>query len=186
MPTYPTTFEQISQAYKDAPLVGKVRGAINAAPLGLAAGALTYGGLSLIPGIRKRRGLKAALSLLAAVGGGATVFKPFMEQARDQYFMNNTGLPSPWQSYTIDDAGKVSVVPSKVIDVYKKEWDTFKKDPKAYLTQRFKDQYSKLNDPDLQDLENYKKEWADIKADPQRYFTNKFHENYVKQTAQNG
>ena len=169
---------KIPEAYKKAPAYGKMQGVLYGVPVGLAAGGLTYGALSLLPWIRKKKGMKAILSLLAAVGGGMYVGKPLSAKARDIYFENATGVKSPWQTYDVN--GK-KVQPSSIIDAYAREFEKAKPDPIGY----FKEQYSKnINEQQPHRtaipsnvVDAYSDAWDNAKADPVKYIQDTFDQN---------
>ena len=104
---------QMQDAYDSAPIVGGVGGTALGIPAGLLAGAGTYGALSLIPGLKKRRGVKLLAALLAGGGAGVAAGIPAGRALRDLYWKDQTGLPSPWRTYSAEQGGiKASVKPS--------------------------------------------------------------------------
>ncbi len=128
-------FKRIPQAYEQAPMYGRMQGALYGIPAGLAAGGLTYGALSLIPWIRRKKKTKAAISLLAAIGGGWHIGKPVFEKARDLYFENATGVSSPWKEHRLTQ--NADWTPSDVIDSYAKAFAEAKQDPIGYFNKQW-------------------------------------------------
>jgi len=164
---------RVPQAYDTAPQFGRQQGILYGIPAALLAGGLAYGGLSLLPWIRKKRGLKAALSLLAATAGGYAFGKPVAEKARDLYFESLTGVPSPWKP--IKQNGKnTDVTPHEILTAYKDAWSKASKDPLGYFREQYaqhmREAYPNRGNFGPGDVwDSYKEVFEKAKANPMQY-----------------
>ena len=103
----------VQRAWNNAPVAAGVGGAALGVPAGLLAGAGAYGLLSLIPGLKKRKGVKLLAALLTGTGAGVAAGIPSGRYARNAYWKSETGLPSPWKTYTASQNGNsVSIKPA--------------------------------------------------------------------------
>ena len=170
--------QSLTQVYDAAPRAGKWRGAGIAVPVGLAAGALTYGGLSLIPAFRRRRKSKLALGLLAALGGGYLTYKQYWPKYRDAYFTQQTGLPTPWKEYTIDELKGAKINPSETYEQWKKEGPDIKSRPFGRLKDKFKTELGKTRSKDIAYMKQVKNEFNGILHDPVGKFKMEFNQAY--------
>jgi len=173
-----TDFDTLQRAYDAAPRAGKWRGAGMAVPIGLAAGALTYGGLSLIPALRRRRKSKLALGLLTALGGGYLAYKHYWPKYRDAYFTQQTGLPTPWKEYTIDELKGMKINPSETYEQLKKEAPDIASRPFGRLKDKFVNELKRTRSKDVAYMQQVKNELNGIKQDPVGKLKMEFNQAY--------
>lgn len=155
-------------------MYGRLAGALYGIPAGLLAGGAVYGVSSLIPWLRKKKRLKTILGIAAAATGGLYVGKPAYERARDMYFEDQTGIPSPWKTYKLKPTSKESFRPSDIIDSYRAAFAQAKEDPLAYFkAQMAKDIHAQSRQGEISAIADaYAKAWKQFKTDPSGYLQN--------------